>query len=93
MSRHWAAICSSARAAGISGRMPIVVCAKAAAHCFAISGENQYHAIFNNMSCAIVHPSTAATALVALDATIELTDAAGATRQLPLGGFFRSARP
>ncbi|MGD0026786.1 MAG: FAD binding domain-containing protein [Xanthobacteraceae bacterium] len=61
---------------------------KGGAHCFAISGENQYHAIFDNMSCAIVHPSTAATALVALDATIELTDAAGATRQLPLEDFF-----
>ena len=61
---------------------------KGGGHCFAISGENQYHAIFNNMSCAIVHPSTAATALVALGATIELTSAAGATRRLPLEDFF-----
>ena len=61
---------------------------KGGGHCFAISGENQYHAIFNNMSCAIVHPSTAATALVALGATVELTNAAGATRQFPLEDFF-----
>jgi xanthine dehydrogenase YagS FAD-binding subunit len=61
---------------------------KGGGHCFAISGENQYHAIFNNMQCAIVHPSTAATALVALDATVELTDASGDVRQVSLEDFF-----
>ena len=61
---------------------------KGGGHCFAISGENQYHAIFNNMPCAIVHPSTAATVLVALDATVELTNAAGSGRQLSLEDFF-----
>lgn len=61
---------------------------KGGGHCFAISGENQYHAIFNNMPCAIVHPSTAATALVALGATVELTNVAGATRRLLLEEFF-----
>lgn len=38
--------------------------------CYAQAGENQYHAIFNNKLCAIVHPSSAACALVALGATI-----------------------
>jgi xanthine dehydrogenase YagS FAD-binding subunit len=61
---------------------------KGGGHCFAISGENQYHAIFNNMPCAIVHPSTAATVLVALGATIELTNSDDTTRQLPLEEFF-----
>jgi len=61
---------------------------KGGGHCFAITGENQYHAIFNNMPCAIVHPSTVATALVALDATVELTDPAGATRRLAIEEFF-----
>ena len=61
---------------------------KGGGHCFAISGENQYHAIFNNVPCAIVHPSTIATALVALDATVELTAASGATRRLALEDFF-----
>jgi len=61
---------------------------KGGGHCFAIGGENQYHAIFNNMPCAIVHPSTAATVLVALDATVELTNADGATRRLALEEFF-----
>ena len=61
---------------------------KGGGHCFAISGENQYHAIFDNMPCAIVHPSTAATVWSALDATIELTDAAGTIRRLLLEDFF-----
>ena len=61
---------------------------KGGGHCFAISGENQYHAIFDNALCAIVHPSTAATALVALDAQVELTDAAGARRTVSLEDFF-----
>jgi xanthine dehydrogenase YagS FAD-binding subunit len=54
---------------------------KGGGHCFAISGENQYHAIFDNQSCAIVHPSTAATVLVALGTTIELANSEGATRE------------
>ena len=61
---------------------------KGGGHCFAISGENQYHAIFDNMPCAIVHPSTAATALVALRTTVELTDAAGTMRNMLLEDFF-----
>lgn len=61
---------------------------KGGGHCFAISGENQYHAIFNNTPCAIVHPSTVAAVLVALDAVAELTDAAGAKRELTLEDFF-----
>ncbi|MGD0335197.1 MAG: FAD binding domain-containing protein [Xanthobacteraceae bacterium] len=61
---------------------------KGGGHCFAISGENQYHAIFDNALCAIVHPSTIATALVALDAQVELTDAAAAQRVVSLEDFF-----
>jgi xanthine dehydrogenase YagS FAD-binding subunit len=61
---------------------------KGGGHCFALSGANQYHAIFDNDRCAIVHPSTAATVLVALDARVELTNAAGAVRQVLLEDFF-----
>jgi xanthine dehydrogenase YagS FAD-binding subunit len=43
--------------------------------CYAQEGENQYHAIFNNGLCAIVHPSATACALIALGATIELSGA------------------
>src|SRR5208282_401152 len=61
---------------------------KGGSHCFAITGENQYHAIFDNMPCAIVHPSSLATPLVALRASVALTDAAGGTRLLALEDFF-----
>jgi xanthine dehydrogenase YagS FAD-binding subunit len=56
--------------------------------CFAFSGENQYHAIFGQSGCAIVHPSTAATALVALDAKVELVVAHGTKRVVALEAFF-----
>ncbi len=59
-------------------------------HCFALAGENQYHAIFGNRRCAIVHPSTAATALVALRTAVELTNAAGSVRRVLLEDFFVS---
>ena len=61
---------------------------KGGGHCYAIDGENQYHAIFDNRFCAIVHPSTSATALVALGAEVELVDVDGATRRLALEDFF-----
>jgi xanthine dehydrogenase YagS FAD-binding subunit len=56
--------------------------------CFAFGGENQYHAIFDHSGCAIVHPSTAATALVALGASVELVHSEGSRRQVPLEEFF-----
>jgi len=31
---------------------------KGGGHCFALEGDNRYHAIFDNRLCAIVHPST-----------------------------------
>lgn len=65
---------------------------KGGGHCFAMTGENQYHAIFDNQLCAIVHPSTAATALVALGATLELVDAEGSARRVRLEDFFVSPR-
>ncbi|GLR69000.1 FAD-binding molybdopterin dehydrogenase [Acidocella aquatica] len=60
---------------------------KGGGHCFAIHGENQYHAIFDNQLCAIVHPSTAATVLVALGAIVECADAMGAARRVRLEDF------
>ncbi len=59
---------------------------KGGSHCFAFGGENQYHAIFDHDGCAIVHPSTAATALLALDARLELANA-GEKRVLALSDF------
>jgi len=46
---------------------------KGGQNCFALDGENQYHAIFgNDNGCAIVHPSGTATALLALDARLKV---------------------
>jgi len=50
--------------------------------------NTQYHAIFGQNGCAIVHPSTTATALVALGASVELVNAEGAKRRSLLGDFF-----
>jgi len=56
--------------------------------CFAFAGENQYHAIFAHNGCAIVHPSTPATALVAFNASVELAAVGGRKRVVALENFF-----
>lgn len=55
--------------------------------CFAQDGENQYHAIFDNHTCAIVAPSTLAVPLIALHAQLELTSKEG-KRTVPLETFY-----
>lgn len=55
--------------------------------CYALEGENQYHAVFGNEVCAIVHPSATATALVALGARLQLKGPTGA-REVLLEEFF-----
>ncbi len=55
--------------------------------CFAFVGENQYHAVFGQYGCAIVHPSTAAGPLVAFGAHVELVNAQGTTRSVALSEF------
>jgi len=60
---------------------------KGGAECLAKSGENEFHAIFGNDTCAIVHPSAAGVALVSLNARIE-TLAAGGGRTLAAADFF-----
>ncbi len=53
---------------------------KGGGHCFAISGDNRYHAIFDNMPCAMVHPSTAAHGVGgSWTRTVEITNQHGAT--------------
>jgi len=43
--------------------------------CFALFGENKYHAILGNDSgCAIVHPSATAVVLTALNASVNISD-------------------
>ncbi len=55
--------------------------------CFAINGNNKYHAILGGHDCFIVHPSDMAVALVALDARAIIAGPAG-TRTLPVEEFF-----
>ena len=59
--------------------------------CYARSGENEQHAIFNTdpgqAKCVTAHPSDPAAALLALDASVEYVTAAG-TDRVPAGEFF-----
>jgi len=55
--------------------------------CFAQDGENQYHAIFDNQLCAIVHPSSLAIPLIAFGAQVELTSTKG-KRTVRVEDFF-----
>jgi xanthine dehydrogenase YagS FAD-binding subunit len=58
--------------------------------CFALDGENQYHAIFDNATgCAIVHPSATAVALMALNAKLIVSDGEK-EKEVPIEEFFVS---
>ena len=60
--------------------------------CFAVEGENRYHAIFGGGPSYIVHPSNVAPALVALDATIVVRSAEGEPQRDQGGRLLRAAR-
>lgn len=55
--------------------------------CFAVGGENQYHAILEGGPSYIVHPSDTAPALLALGADVRLVSARG-QRTLRIDRFF-----
>ncbi|MFN2549676.1 MAG: xanthine dehydrogenase family protein subunit M, partial [Myxococcales bacterium] len=55
--------------------------------CFAIDGQNEMHAVFDNDLCAIVHPSGTATALTALGASL-LLRGPGGERTVAIDDFF-----
>lgn len=58
--------------------------------CFALDGENRYHAVFTQgHKCVIVHPSTLAPVLVALNATAQVLGPKG-ERTVKLAEFFRA---
>jgi len=59
---------------------------KGGAVCFAQDGDSSLHAIFGNKVCAAPHPSTIATALVALGARVSI--AGKRAREVELAGFF-----
>jgi xanthine dehydrogenase YagS FAD-binding subunit len=63
---------------------------KGGPRCFAIDGENRYHAIFiQGHRCVIVHPSTLAPVLIALGASAEV-QGPGGRRTVELAKFFRA---
>ncbi|MBI3818544.1 MAG: FAD binding domain-containing protein [Planctomycetes bacterium] len=66
-----------------------LLCArKGGPECLAHDGENQYHAIFGNKNCAIVHPSNLAPALIAFDATVKTVKVGGARREISVAALF-----
>ncbi len=59
--------------------------------CFAMGGQDRYHAIFGGHRCFIVHPSDLAPALMALDAEVRIAHADD-SRIVPLTDFFVGPR-
>lgn len=57
----------------------LVCLKKGGSACLAVAGENKYHAILGGGPSFIVHPSTLACALVALDAKVEVVGEAART--------------
>jgi xanthine dehydrogenase YagS FAD-binding subunit len=55
--------------------------------CHAKDGQNQLHAIFSDSPCVAVHPSDLASALLALDAEVQLRGPTG-ERTVTLADFF-----
>jgi len=56
--------------------------------CFAFGGLNQYHAIMDYGTCPSVAPSSSAVALLALNASIELTSSKSGKRTVALKDFY-----
>lgn len=59
---------------------------KGGTECFAATGDNSMHAIFENSLCASTHPSTVVTALLALGARVSI--AGKRAREVELASFF-----
>jgi xanthine dehydrogenase YagS FAD-binding subunit len=60
---------------------------KGGSRCFAVEGENQYHAIFGDGPCHIVHPSSLAMPLIAYGARIKVAGPNG-EREIEADKFF-----
>ena len=61
---------------------------KGGARCYALAGDNRYHAIFANQTCAMTHPSGAAVPLLAYGASLNVLDQTGQERAISLADFF-----
>jgi xanthine dehydrogenase YagS FAD-binding subunit len=60
---------------------------KGGSRCFAVDGENQYHAIFGGGPCHIIHPSSLAVPAVALSAKFRVAGPAG-EREVAAADYF-----
>jgi len=61
---------------------------KGGSRCYAIDGENQYHAIFGDGPCHIVHPSSLAVPIVAYGGRFRVIGPTG-QREIDAGEFFQ----
>ncbi len=59
--------------------------------CYAVTGDNRYHAIIGGELCYIVHPSDTATALLALNAQAKIVGPSG-ERMVPFDSYFTGPR-
>jgi xanthine dehydrogenase YagS FAD-binding subunit len=61
---------------------------KGGSRCFAVEGENQFHAIFGDGPCHIVHPSSLAVPVIAYGGRFRVVGPGGA-REIDAGEFFQ----
>jgi xanthine dehydrogenase YagS FAD-binding subunit len=61
---------------------------KGGSRCFAVEGENQFHAIFGDGPCHIVHPSSLAVPVIAYGGRFRVVGSSGA-REIDAGEFFQ----
>jgi xanthine dehydrogenase YagS FAD-binding subunit len=61
---------------------------KGGSRCFAVEGENQYHAIFGDGPCHIVHPSSLAVPVIAYGGRFRVAGPGG-TRDIEAAQFFQ----
>ena len=61
---------------------------KGGSRCYAVEGENQYHAIFGDGPCHIVHPSSLAVPVIAYGGRFRVVGPSGA-REIDAGEFFQ----
>jgi xanthine dehydrogenase YagS FAD-binding subunit len=61
---------------------------KGGARCFAVEGENQFHAVFGDGPCHIVHPSSLAVPVIAYGGRFRVAGPNGA-REIDAGEFFQ----
>jgi xanthine dehydrogenase YagS FAD-binding subunit len=61
---------------------------KGGTRCYAIDGENRYHAVLGGGPAYIVHPSSLGSPLQALNATVVIAAADGKEHEMPLADLF-----